>query len=216
MARPLTSTFRFSRNGPSAGVFAPVLTEDSDATLLAALLEDRARLGQALFDAYGLYVRKILWRILGPNPEIGDLTQDVFVVALESLRSLREPRALRSWLFKITLFRAHRYIRYRKQWRILSFFAPDECPVSNAAPHDFEASESLRAVYRVLAKMSADEQIVFALRVLEEMDLSEVADACGVSLATTKRRLARAEVRFTELARLEPSLAEWLEAHDEP
>jgi hypothetical protein len=37
-----------------------------------------------------------------------------------------------------------------------------------------------------------------------------VAAACRVSLATTKRRLVRAEAQFTELAQREPSLAEWI------
>jgi RNA polymerase sigma-70 factor (ECF subfamily) len=188
---------------------------DSDEVLAIALREGGAGVGQALFHAYGVYVRKILMRVVGPDPEIGDLTQDVFVVALESLPKLRHPRALRSWLFKIAVFRAHRHIRHRKQWRILSFFAPDELPPASTEPHDFHASESLRAVYRVLNKMSAEEQIVFALRILEDMDLSEVAAACGVSLATTKRRLTRAETRFAELARSEPSLADWMEGGDE-
>ena len=43
----------------------------------------------------------------------------------------------------------------------------------------------------------------------EGMDLVEVAAACRVSLATIKRRLTRAEARFVELARQEPSLTEW-------
>jgi RNA polymerase sigma-70 factor (ECF subfamily) len=189
---------------------ARLLSADSDEALVAALRKGGLGVGQALFDAYGVYVRRVLMRMIGPDPDVGDLTQDVFVVAVESLAKLRHPRALRSWLFKIAVFRAHRHIRDRKQWRILHFFAPDDMPPASAAEHDFEASESLRAVYRVLGKMSADEQIVFALRVLEGMDLNDVAAACGVSLATTKRRLARAETRFVELARREPPLTDWM------
>jgi RNA polymerase sigma-70 factor (ECF subfamily) len=75
---------------------------------------------------------------------------------------------------------------------------------------DLEASEALRTTYRLLSSLNIDEQIAFTLRFIEGMELREVAGACGVSLATTKRRLVRAEARFLALARLEPSLAQWV------
>jgi RNA polymerase sigma-70 factor (ECF subfamily) len=60
--------------------------------------------------------------------------------------------------------------------------------------------------------LPADERIPFALRFIDGMELTEVARACTVSLATIKRRLSRAEQRFTAFAALEPALAEWLSA----
>ena len=48
----------------------------------------------------------------------------------------------------------------------------------------------------------------FTLRFVSEMQLTEVAAACKVSLATVKRRLARAEKRFVEAARSNPALTE--------
>jgi RNA polymerase sigma-70 factor (ECF subfamily) len=198
---------------PSPDAPAPVIRlrpADSDEALVVAMRAARPGAGQALFDSYGPYVRKILTRVLGPDPDIGDLTQDVFVVALESLHKLENPRALRGWLAQIAVFRARRRIRDRKQWSILRFFGPEELPPGRAAQHDFEASEALRAAYRVLRALNADEQIAFTLRFVEGMDLSEVAATSRVSLATAKRRLARAQVRFLELARSEPSLADWM------
>ena len=54
--------------------------------------------------------------------------------------------------------------------------------------------------------------MAFTLRFVSEMQLTEVAAACRVSLATIKRRLARAEKRFVEAARENPALRERLEA----
>jgi RNA polymerase sigma-70 factor (ECF subfamily) len=42
------------------------------------------------------------------------------------------------------------------------------------------------------------------------MQLTEVAAACRVSLATVKRRLARAEKRFVDAAKDHPALSERL------
>jgi RNA polymerase sigma-70 factor (ECF subfamily) len=43
------------------------------------------------------------------------------------------------------------------------------------------------------------------------MELVEVADACDVSLATIKRRLARAQKRFKNIAAQYPALGSWLD-----
>jgi RNA polymerase sigma-70 factor (ECF subfamily) len=76
-----------------------------------------------------------------------------------------------------------------------------------AAPQG-ETSEAVRATYAILAKFPADERLAFSLRFVSEMQLTEVADACGVSLATVKRRLARAEKRFVEAAKSHPALSD--------
>ena len=73
-----------------------------------------------------------------------------------------------------------------------------------------EVREALEETYRVLDLMPADERIAFALRFVEGMELTEVADACGVSLATIKRRLSRAETRFVAMAGRREPLREWL------
>jgi RNA polymerase sigma-70 factor, ECF subfamily len=65
-------------------------------------------------------------------------------------------------------------------------------------------------VYRVLDALDTDQRIAFALRFVAGMELTEVAASCGVSLATIKRRLSRAQINFAALAKREPALAEWL------
>jgi RNA polymerase sigma-70 factor (ECF subfamily) len=47
------------------------------------------------------------------------------------------------------------------------------------------------------------------------MELSEVAEACQVSLATVKRRLARARSRFARLAGRDPYLKTYLSGEGE-
>ena len=79
-----------------------------------------------------------------------------------------------------------------------------------SAPHNPEASATMRAMYRVLDALPADERMVFTLRFMSELELTEVAAACRVSLATIKRRLARAEARFQEVAQQEPLLSDRL------
>jgi RNA polymerase sigma-70 factor (ECF subfamily) len=68
----------------------------------------------------------------------------------------------------------------------------------------------------VLERLPADERVAFALRFIDSMELTQVADACGVSLATIKRRLSRAQQTFQRLAAEHAVLREWLEGGEEP
>jgi RNA polymerase sigma-70 factor (ECF subfamily) len=183
---------------------------DADRVLVEALRRGDPRAGEALFAAYAPYVRRLVTRVLGYDTAILHLVQDVFLIALESLPKLEDPRALRGWLAQIAVFQARGCICIRKQWKIVRLFAPERLPETRLDHADFEASEALVVTYRLLSTLAADEQIAFALRFLEGMELSDVAAACAVSLATIKRRIARAESRFIALARREPALADWI------
>jgi RNA polymerase sigma-70 factor (ECF subfamily) len=176
---------------------------ESDETLVLALRARHPDAGTQLFDRYAPHVR-------GPDSEILDLVHDVFVTALESVHRLVDPRALRAWLTQIAVFTARARIRRRVRGRVLRFLPFSELPEPELPPVDFEASESMQAVYRVLGNLDADQRIAFALRFVAGMELTEVAASCGVSLATIKRRLSRAQSTFASSARREPALVEWL------
>ena len=63
-------------------------------------------------------------------------------------------------------------------------------------------------------RLSADGRIVFALRYMERMTVAEIAEMCGVSQGTVKRRLARARRRFFALAARHPALSELCSEED--
>ena len=178
--------------------------------LVRSLQAGEARAGAVLFDRYAVHIRRVLVRVLGPDPDIADILQDVFVSALASIRKLSEPSALKAWLTRTAIFMARGRIRRRTRWRFLRFVPHDELPELPAIQAKPEDREALAGVYRTLAKLPANHRIAFALRVLDGMELAEVAEVCGVSLATIKRRLSLAQRRFVELARREPSLRDWV------
>ncbi len=199
--------------GPSKVLELPVGL--SDAAIVAGLLAGQRDAGAALFDRYGALVHRVLVRVLGPDPEVHDLLQDVFVAALASIHRLENAAALRGWLTQIAVFTARGRIRKRVRWRFLMFSPNDEMPEQEAIVAPAEISEALKKTYSVLNQLKPDERIPFALRFIDGMELTEVARACGTSLATIKRRLSRAQTRFVELAEGEPALREWVEGRND-
>jgi len=182
-----------------------------DAALVAGVRAGNRQAVAALFDRHAPHVRRVLARVLGIDSELPDLLHEVFLRALEGVDRLSDPAALQGWLTSIAVFTARGCIRKRKARRWLRLVAPEEVPEVEAATPSAEVTEALKEAYLLLGRLPADERIPFALRFIDGMELTEVAAACGVSLATIKRRLSRAQDAFSVGARAHPALADWLE-----
>lgn len=194
-----------------AGDAAAETTEDQ--RLVAGLRNREAWAAAALVDRHGPHVRRVLVRVLGADDgEHRDLLQEVFTRAFAGIGRLAEAGALKAWLTHIAVFTAREAIRRRRRRRWLWFV--DELPEREAVCADPELREAAQAVYRVLDRLPVDERIPLALRLLEGMELEATAAACGMSVATVRRRLARAEDRFYRLAREHEALAPWIAARD--
>jgi RNA polymerase sigma-70 factor, ECF subfamily len=190
----------------------PFLAEDV-ASLVAGLRAGNPGAKAAFFTRYAADVERLVTHLIGPDRELADILQEVFVQALASVGSLRDPSALKPWLMRIATHCARRTLRTRTRRGWLRFFVDSEEearfePVT--AELDAEGRETVRAVYASLGRMPADERIAFALRYIDGMELTEVAKACAVSLATAKRRIKRAEERFVNVASHHPALEQWL------
>lgn len=187
---------------------------EDDAQLVARLQAGDPAATRALFDRYGGHVRAVLLRVLGPDPDLADLLHDVFVRAIEGVPRLRHNSALKAWLSQVAVFTARTLIlRRRRRRRWLAVFAWDEPEAM--APPDPDASDALRATCALLERMPVEERLALSLRLLGQFEIAEVAEACGISLSTAKRRLRRASERFAEAARAHPSLMERLQERSE-
>jgi RNA polymerase sigma-70 factor (ECF subfamily) len=182
-----------------------------DEELLEGLRAGRAPAIAAFYDRFAGLVLRVLARVLGTDAEIADIHQDVFEQAIASVAGVRSAAGLKAWVVGVAVHTARGVIRRRLRRRWLVLWAPAEPlePVDEGVSP--EVREALRATYAILGTLPADERIPFALRVIEGMELTEVAAACGTSLATIKRRLRAAQERFAKRAAAHPALAEWME-----
>jgi RNA polymerase sigma-70 factor (ECF subfamily) len=196
---------------PQTGNVFRLPAVSDDIAIVKALRAGHARGAAALFDRYHSHVRRVLVRVLGPDVELPDLVQEVFLSAIGSIERLDRAESLRGWLGSIAVFTARGRLRRRNRWSFLHFLPPDELPDVPSDCASPEVDEALRATYRVLDRLPVEERIVFALRFIDGIELTEVAEACDVSVSTVKRRLTKATTRFGNIARREPALLDWLD-----
>jgi RNA polymerase sigma-70 factor (ECF subfamily) len=166
----------------------------------------------ALYEMHAGAVHRTLRSTLGPDTELPDLLQEVFIRALDGIGQLDDHERLRSWLLSIAVFSARGLIRRRARRKWLNLFSPQRTASTEQAPPNSDARMALREVYELLDRLPLDERVAFGLRVIDGMTLPDAAEACGVSLSTFKRRVARAEKAFVKEAERRPLLLPWLNA----
>jgi RNA polymerase sigma-70 factor, ECF subfamily len=169
--------------------------EVSDVDLVKRAREGDAWARDALVRRYFAPVLGAVARLLGDRHEAEDVAQDTFASFLEELDDLRDASAVRGWLFSIAVRKVHRRFRKRKLLRVLGFGSDQELGLADLASEDASPDQRAELVLldRVLAKLAADARIAWTLRYVEGMNLEDVAQSCGVSLATAKRKIAAAD-----------------------
>ncbi len=196
----------------------PVPTEPAadDVALVEAARRGQRDAARRFYERYADLIERVIARVVGVDAELADLVQDALVRALHGLARVRDAQALPDWVMRVAVSTATDCLRRRRtRRRFLSFWEPatgEAEPPAPAAELDEAGSEAVRATYAILARLSIEERVAFVLRTIDGRELGEIAAACGCSLATVKRRLKRAETKFTKMAKRDPVLSEWLAA----
>lgn len=167
-------------------------TEDTASLVARAQGGDRWA-SEALFRAHAPAVARVARLLLGQSADVDDVLQDTFVKALGKLSELREPAAFGGWACRIAANLARSRLRKR---RLLSRFGLDrgeqDVALDELAVHgcDPETKAELARIGKLLGRLDPDARTLWTLRRIEGWELTEVAEATGLSLATVKRRLS--------------------------
>ncbi len=210
MSRDQMKAPRLDRNAQIAYLPSATLADADDTTLVRGLLDGDPRATREAWRRFGPMVRRILLRTLGPESELEDLSQEVFITFFDRVKTLRDPRTLTAFIMSITAFKIRHHLRWRwlRRWLVLPGQV-EKLDLRTFQPNA-EAREALARFFKILDKVNAVDRTAFTLRFVEEMELREVAVALDMSLATTKRRLARTWKRLSVLVRNDPALGELL------
>jgi RNA polymerase sigma-70 factor (ECF subfamily) len=171
---------------------AAVLAPADDATLVARHQAGDQAAFDELYHRHVKYIAGTVYRLMGGHGELPDILQETFLAALESLPDLRHPECFRTWLVGIAVRRVRRrldkHARTTMLRRLLSAGAPKASDPGDRMPVDDLGS--------ALAGLAPKLRIPWILHHVEGETLPSVATIEGVSLATVKRRIARAELQI--------------------
>jgi len=129
------------------------------------------------------------------------LTQDCFLKAHRNWASFRGESSAMTWLMRIAINLQKDHWRNRRMqfWRKTQSNAVGLDEASEWLPsgersmeQQLMARERVGQVSKAVEKLSERQRTVFLLRYVEEAELSEIAQATGLSVGTVKAHLSRA------------------------
>ncbi len=178
-----------------------------DASLMTRLIRGDSGARSEFYNTYADHIQRVVSRILGDDPDVPDVMQEVFMVAFAKASTLRSESKTKAWLSQVAVRASLGVLRTRKRRSWLKHDPMENIDERPCQPSDHEGRQLMKDVFDVLDKLAPEERVPFTLRFFEQMDLTEVAESCEVSLATVKRRLRSAKDNFTRIAISHPRLA---------
>lgn len=178
----------------------PALAHAGNEALRELLAARDERAAAWLYDTFQDEVNRIVWSLLGADREHDDVVHEALCMILKSAHQVQDLTRLKGWVRTVTVNAVRLTLRKRRWLRMFGMLEDDpEGERFEAVVPDEQQRETTRILYRALEQLAPDERNALVLRHIEGFELTEVADACGVSLATIKRWLQRAEQKVKSL-----------------
>ena len=160
---------------------------------------------EGLYHRHAAYVGGLASRVLGRAAEVEDIVQDVFAAAVRGLRRRDDEREIRAWFAKVTVRRCVRQLRLRQLWAAVDLAAEPSYDRLAAPGASGDERQLIIEVYRALDRLPARLRVPWTLHHVVGERLDHVAELCGCSLATVKRRIAGAHDRLRSALRVAPA-----------
>lgn len=179
-------------------------TADPEAALIARAAGGDPRALRKLYERSLPQVRAFLLRMLGPDPELDDMIQTVFIRAFNALGTFRGDSKLSTWLYQICGNTCRNLMRSRYRQRrlhdALHFFT-----VAREGDRDNVDLSAKREALRLLQRLRPELREVFVLYHHEGLTIPEISEILDTATSTVGDRLQRARKLLHKHANAEPS-----------
>lgn len=189
-----------------------------DVVLVDRCLSGESAAARELFRRHRGRVHACLFRVLGGNQDMDDLLQEAFLQVFQSLRGWRAEASLATWIDRVAVRVAYRYLSNRKRRGTTIELVEDDLepageiqiggPVGGARRQ--LARDGVRRLYAVLDDLSPAARVAFTLHEIDGRSMAEVAEVVGATVTATKLRVWRARRAVEAAAAADPILREFV------
>jgi RNA polymerase sigma-70 factor, ECF subfamily len=166
-----------------------LVTDDETAALVVRAQSGEPAAADELVRRFLRVAYSVALAVMVRPVDAEDIAQDAMLVALEQLRSCRNPRAFKGWLLQIVRNRALNAVDKRRVRDLHALREQPESIAEGARPELVGQRERLLAA---LASIPLAQRQVVLLHDLEEWTHAEVAEVVGISEVMSRQLLFQA------------------------
>ena len=158
---------------------------------------------EALVQVYQHAVVGFCHNMLGDTAQAEEVAQDVFLDAYKAMPRFRQQSSVRTWLFAIARKKCLQTLRNRERRRRIT--RDRQVHIAEQVHRDpptlpGDAAEVVtQRVREGLSQLSHEERSFLTMRYDTDLSVADIARLLGLSMATVRRRLARALTRLREV-----------------
>ncbi len=146
-------------------------------------------------------VYRHLKRIFGPQADVDDVYQTVFVEILRSLRAFKGEAHISTYIRRITWNVAYQEMRHNYRHKALTFLGDTEPHGSEHVDAEQRTDDhrNLHTVYAALAMLEPKQRTVVLMHDIEEHTLKEIAETLGRPNTTVASQLYAGRKQLSKL-----------------
>lgn len=144
-------------------------------------------------------VYAVLYKMVGPRPDLEDLLQETFLQLHRALRRFRGDSRFTTFAHRVSANVALKYLRTKRRnpedaWAEV----PEQASEAADPERSAQARQAERIVHQALEHLAPKKRIVFICVELVGMSLDEVAEAVDAPVNTVRSRLLAARTEFPD------------------
>jgi RNA polymerase sigma-70 factor (ECF subfamily) len=184
---------------------------DPDRALVERALAGDESAFQQLFVRHREDAARIVYRMLGPSPEVEDVVQEIFLHVYRSLGSFRGDARFSTWLYRLCVNVTRMHLRSKRSRPRFADVDVPEAPTPEAPVLDpseqVERRHRVHALYRLLDGLGEKKREVLVLHDFEGMAAKQIADTLGIPVLTVRTRLFYARKELYAAMASDPTLS---------
>ena len=163
--------------------------------LVSSCLRGDRQSQRVLFKKYREKIYNIIFHSLGPNFELDDIFQEVYIKIFKSLKNFKGISSLDTWIYRITakvcIDQLRKKYRKRKIETVNNYDSIDKLsnPTDSNPDKENEQKELKEQIYIGLNKLSVEKRIVITMFEMEGFQLQDMSEILGKPIGTIKSRL---------------------------
>lgn len=176
--------------------------EKNERVLIDKLLQKDSQALHTLYKTYHTELCSFVTNRLADTHIAEELTQDIFIQFLESIRDFRYQCSLKTFLFTIARNKVIDYIRKKKVKRVLFSHLPSfvvDGLATVVMDEDLERRELTQKLEETFEELPHDYQLVLRLKYIEDKSVKEISEILVRSFKSTESLLFRARKAFIEI-----------------
>ena len=167
-------------------------TAPAEADLVAACVRGDRGAERELFRREYPRVYRLVYRLVGSTRDLDDIMQETFIAVFRGLPRFRGDARLATWIDRIAVRAVFDHFSARRRQPVPVEVVADRVDAVGDPGDRAQAREGLRRLYAVLATLSIDARIAFALYAIDGRSIAEVASITRTAQVTAKLRIWRA------------------------